>query len=73
MNFRNTIVHGYFGIDAYEVWNIITEKLDLLESDLKNIIKSNIDLSQAINSEIQEYTKLNDLVVINYLRRLMQS
>ena len=34
VNFRNVIAHGYFGIDASEVWNVISHKLELLEDDL---------------------------------------
>jgi uncharacterized protein with HEPN domain len=48
VNFRNTIAHGYFGIDLDEVWNIITNKLEILNNDLKNLVKDNIDISDAI-------------------------
>jgi len=67
VNFRNNIVHGYFGIDLDEVWNVITLHLDILQSDIQNIIKNNIDITDAIDSEIEEYKKLNDVNIIKYL------
>jgi len=67
VNFRNTIVHGYFGIDADEVWDIITTKLELLETDLKSVIDGNIDLSEAITCETEEYKNLNDINIVKYL------
>lgn len=67
VNFRNTIVHGYFGIDLDEVWNVVALHLDILENDMKKIINNNINIKEAINSEIQEYKKLNDLNIVNYL------
>jgi len=67
VNFRNNIVHGYFGIDIDEVWNVITLHLDILQSDIQNIIKSNIDITDAIDSEIEEYKKLHDIDIVKYL------
>jgi len=37
--FRNTIAHNYFGIDAEEVWQIINSSLPKLKQDLESIIK----------------------------------
>ncbi len=67
VNFRNNIVHGYFGIDTDEVWNVITVHLDSLQNDIKNIIKNNIDIQEAIESELEEYKKLNDIKIVKYL------
>ncbi|WP_428738386.1 HepT-like ribonuclease domain-containing protein [Sulfurimonas sp.] len=67
VNFRNNIVHGYFGIDLDEVWNVITVHLDILENDMKKILKNNIDIKDAVESEIQEYTKLADETMVKYL------
>ena len=67
VNFRNNIVHGYFGIDLNEVWNVITVHLNILENDIRSIIKNNIDIQYAIDSEIEEYKKLNDVKIIKYL------
>jgi len=70
VNFRNTIVHGYFGIDLDEVWNIITQKLDILETDLLQIVKENLDLREAISFSIEEYQNLNDVAIIKYLIKI---
>ena len=70
VNFRNSIVHGYFGIDLDEVWNIITEKLEILEVDLSMIVKDKIDLKDAILCEIEEYKNLNDIDIVKYLIQL---
>lgn len=37
INFRNVIIHEYFGIDLEIMWDIIETKLDLLEKKIKNI------------------------------------
>jgi uncharacterized protein with HEPN domain len=70
VNFRNSIVHGYFGIDLDEVWNIITEKLEILKADLTLIVKDNINLEDAILCEIEEYKSLNDINIVKYLMQL---
>ena len=67
VNFRNNIVHGYFGIDLDEVWNVITLHLDVLGNDISSIIKDNIDIQDAIESEIEEYKQLNDVTIVKYL------
>lgn len=71
VNFRNAIIHGYFGIDASEVWNIITEKIDILRLDLQSISKDTIDLREAIESQIIDYTSLKDKNIIAYLHGLL--
>ncbi len=53
VNFRNVIVHEYFGIDEDEVWDVITNKLALLQKDMENII-SEIDISDAASSVMDE-------------------
>jgi uncharacterized protein with HEPN domain len=70
VNFRNSIVHEYFGIDLEEVWNIITEKLGILKVDLTLIVKKNINLEDAILYEIEEYKSLNDINIVKYLMQL---
>ncbi|MGE4520712.1 MAG: DUF86 domain-containing protein [Desulfobacteraceae bacterium] len=35
--FRNIIAHNYFGVDAEEVWQIITKNLPELKYQLKQI------------------------------------
>jgi len=70
VNFRNTIVHGYFGIDVDEVWDIVTNKLQILEDDLLGIVENNIDITDAISCEIEEYKNLNDINIVKYLSSL---
>ncbi len=70
VNFRNAIVHGYFGIDLEEVWNIITQKLDILEIDLLQIVEKNIDLTEAISFSIEEYQSLNNVKIVKYLMKI---
>ena len=72
VNFRNNIVHGYFGIDLDEVWNVVTGNLDKLRIDLNNIIKDNIDITEAVLCEIEEYKNLNDVNIVKYLITLEQ-
>jgi len=70
VNFRNSIVHGYFGIDLDEVWDIVTQKLNVLSADLSILVKDNIDLREAISCEIEEYKALNDINIVKYLMQL---
>ncbi len=37
-NFRNIIAHDYFGIDADEIWSIITLHLLPLKSDIQKLL-----------------------------------
>ena len=50
-----------------EVWNVITLHLEILENDISSIIKDNINIQDAIESEIEEYKQLNDLKIVKYL------
>ena len=72
VNFRNVIVHGYFGIDTEEVWDVVSDKLLLLDNDLKDVVEnSTIDLTYAIETTIAEYILLDDEIVIRYLNTLI--
>lgn len=71
VNFRNAIAHGYFGIDEEEVWNVVDQHLETLQTDLTKIVTTGkIDLRQAIAGEIEEYGKLGDEGVVDCLHRL---
>lgn len=37
--FRNILAHNYFGVDAEEVWQIINNRLPLLETQLKQLVE----------------------------------
>ncbi len=41
-DFRNIIAHDYFGIDEYEVWEIIEKHLPKLKSDLGKLYKEKL-------------------------------
>lgn len=73
VNFRNAISHGYFGIDTDEVWNVLHQHLDVLLVDLKIIIDNNdLDIMDAIESSIHEYSQLGDQLVTDYLFQLLK-
>jgi uncharacterized protein with HEPN domain len=40
VDFRNQIVHGYFGIDHNIVWQVINDKLGDLNKDIIEFVKS---------------------------------
>jgi len=42
-DFRNIVAHNYFGIDADEIWEIITLKIRPLKNDILNIIDTLYD------------------------------
>ncbi len=71
VNFRNAIVHGYFGIDSEEVWDVVSAKINLLNDDLKDIVNSStIDLEYALEATIDEYSLLNDHNIIEFLKTI---
>ncbi|ADG92918.1 protein of unknown function DUF86 [Arcobacter nitrofigilis DSM 7299] len=37
-DFRNIVAHNYFGIDADEIWEIITTKIKPLKKDIESIL-----------------------------------
>jgi len=39
-DFRNIVAHNYFGIDADEIWEIITTKIKPLKFEIQNITNS---------------------------------
>ena len=67
VNFRNVIVHEYFGIDEEEVWDVVTNKLMLLNVDMKVIVKE-IDISSAVLSVEEE---IEDANIIQMLQKLI--
>lgn len=40
VDFRNILIHEYFGIDEDEIWGIIDNFLDSFQSDIEKDIKS---------------------------------
>jgi len=67
VDFRNIIIHGYFGIDEDEVWNVIKEQLLSFSKELKSImIDKKIDIDEAILCAKEEnYKNLELLKFLN--------
>jgi uncharacterized protein with HEPN domain len=64
VDFRNTIIHGYFGIDEDEVWSVVTTKLTLFAKELKSIIiEKDISVTDVIACAKVESIKNKKLVV----------
>ena len=69
VDFRNSIVHGYFGVDASMVWGIVKDDLkDYLESLNQVIKEKNINLAEAIKFAIKEYEEQSKKHIINFLK-----
>ncbi len=64
VDFRNFIIHHYFGIDAEEIWNVINDDL----KDFKKIIESKIlEIESSLKKElildlIEENSNLNFII-----------
>ena len=52
VDFRNQIAHGYFGIDAEIVLDVIQNKLNIFTNELQSL---HIDLKDAIDKSKNEY------------------
>jgi uncharacterized protein with HEPN domain len=69
VDFRNIIIHGYFGIDEFEVWSVVKYKLPSLSKELKEIIKKHyISTNTAIDYAKEENRKNKN--IINFLNEL---
>jgi uncharacterized protein with HEPN domain len=56
VDFRNIIVHGYFGVDEEIVWEVVKDKLNPLKSELINFINKNkLNITDAINEAIIDF------------------
>jgi len=56
VDFRNKIIHGYFGIDEVIVWDVIQNFLPEFMNELQNIIKKKqIDLTDVIESAKKDF------------------
>ena len=66
VDFRNIIIHGYFGIDEDEVWYVIRHKLKEFKSELHQIIdERNINISDAVQFAQQE--NVNNKLLVDFL------
>ena len=64
VDFRNLLVHHYFGIDPDEVWNVVEDDLPYFKEDITNSI-NNIDdiLKQELIESYIESNRYLDFVV----------
>jgi len=63
VDFRNQILHGYFGIDENIVWDVVKNKLSEYEVDLKYmLLEENMDLSLAVEYAEDEYQNQSNIL-----------
>ena len=56
VDFRNHIVHGYFGIDENIVWEVVSTLLDQFTAKIIILIKDNaLDMTSVIKSAKEDY------------------
>lgn len=56
VDFRNHIVHGYFGIDENIVWEVVSTLLDQFTAKILTLIKDNaLDMTSVIKSAKEDY------------------
>jgi hypothetical protein len=68
-DFRNIIVHDYFGIDDTIVWDIIHLNLDQLEKDIVVILAS---VSQILEYPAIDIRSPKEIIYNKYPKRLQQ-
>jgi len=63
VDFRNVLIHAYFGIDEDEVFEVVREKLPSFTIELAKVIKQqNIYMLEALECAIEENSKNSVLV-----------
>lgn len=69
VDFRNIIIHGYFGIDEDEVYAVVKEKLPVFHDELKKLVdEKDIFIKDAILYAKEENYKNKE--VTNFLNTL---
>lgn len=68
IDFRNILIHKYFGIDEEEVWQVI-KNLDILENEILDVIKI-IDKTKIIENLKLEYKNQEILEYLEFLKGL---
>ncbi len=64
VDFRNQIMHGYFGIDEAIVWDVIVDKLPEYKNDLTSIVKNaSFNLSFALTHAKKEFLEQEDVII----------
>lgn len=73
VDFRNLIIHAYFGIDYEMVWDIINNELSPFLSEIKSkIFQLDIDVTDAIKFSIKEEQNANRLQNVEFLNSLLK-
>ena len=71
VDFRNLIVHKYFGINEDIVWDVIVNKLPVLYTNLLDLVKKNdIDLESSIKLFKKEFERYP--LIIKFLDNLLK-
>jgi len=69
VDFRNIIVHGYFGIDKEIVWEVVNSKINNLYNELIKLIKNlKLNLTDTINEAKKDFYFNKE--IINFLNNL---
>jgi len=69
VDFRNQIIHGYFGIDETIVWDVVSCKLPEYKRDLITIVQSiPFDLTDAIIHAKEEFIEQQDVLLLTLER-----
>jgi len=71
VDFRNIIIHGYFGIDEDEVWSVVIDNLTPFYQELLSVtFEKNIFVKDAISYAKEENFKNENLVsFLDFLTR----
>lgn len=57
VDFRNHIIHGYFGVDENIVWEVVTELLGQFTRELQNVVqREGLDISIAVSRARDDYS-----------------
>ena len=69
VDFRNQIIHGYFGINENIVWEVVTELLgDFIDTLFSMVKREHLDLSDAISCAKNDH-HYNEKT-LNFLKKL---
>lgn len=74
VDFRNVIVHEYFGIDIDEVFKVVREDIEVLEKEMLELIgdiKDRVKLKEALECAVEDLRKMHRKESIDYLLRLI--
>ena len=74
VDFRNVIVHEYFGIDVDEVFKVVREDIEVLENEMLELIgdiKDRMKLKEALECAVEDLRKMHRKESIDYLLGLI--